>query len=99
MPPARTEVEYEITRSEFEEVWSASGRRLSKTRTVYNHNGHEVEVDEFPSGLLLAEVEFESVADAEAFTPPPEAEDVTGDISYTNAAIARRPYAKKLGQP
>jgi CYTH domain-containing protein/CHAD domain-containing protein len=89
----RTELEWSITRQEFEAAWPHTDRqRIEKTRHMIPFGGHVIELDVFGGdldGLVVAEVEFDSSSDCDDFEPPawfgPE---VTDDGRYTNASLA-----------
>lgn len=94
---AREEYEIELSDAQFRVLWPATaGRRLEKTRhQVGLDHGLVVEVDVYAGhleGLIVAEVEFLSVAAAAAFESPdwfgPE---VTGDERYANHSLATTP--------
>ena len=90
----RLEEEIEITAQQLEALWPATeGRRLEKRRFYVPLDGLTAEVDVYGGpldGLITAEVEFESVADSEGFDPPPWfGEEITGDPSYANQALAK----------
>lgn len=92
----RTEVTVPLTAEQFDALWPlTAGRRLRKRRWVLPADDIdvEVEVDAFDGdldGLLLAEVEFDSVAASRAFVPPDWfGADVTDDERYRNAMLAR----------
>ncbi|HZM31432.1 MAG TPA: CYTH domain-containing protein [Acidimicrobiales bacterium] len=89
----RAEVEVEIGAADFDELWAlAPGRRIDKTRYPVPADGHTAEVDVYAgplAGLIVAEIEFASREEAEAFTPPAWCGDeLTGDPSWSNAALA-----------
>jgi adenylate cyclase len=89
----RTEVEVEIDRASFDELWClAADRRIEKTRYRLPVGGHTVELDVYAGaleGLLVAEVEFASREEAEAFVRPPWfGDELTGDPRWSNAALA-----------
>ena len=97
----REELEVEIDPALFAELWPLTeGRRIAKTRRREAlGGGREAEIDEYAAelaGLLVAEVEFGTVEESQAFDPPswlgPE---VTGDRRYANRslAVAGRPPA------
>jgi CYTH domain-containing protein/CHAD domain-containing protein len=89
----RTELEWSITRQEFDAAWPHTDRqRIEKTRHLIPFGDHVIELDVFGGtldGLVVAEVEFDSIAASDAFDPPawfgPE---VTDDGRYTNASLA-----------
>lgn len=90
---SRIEEELELDRSAFDALWPLTeGKRIRKTRYVLPHDGLELEVDVFEGeleGLVLAEVEFESDSEADAFEPPGWfGEEVTGDDRYLNESLA-----------
>jgi CYTH domain-containing protein len=91
----RTEVERSLTDEETDALWPhTAGRRLEKVRHRVDAGGHTAEVDVYGGalqGIVVAEVEFASTADAEAFTPPAWfGEELTGRREWSNAAMARR---------
>jgi adenylate cyclase len=89
----RVEEEIEVDRDVFESLWALTeGRRIAKTRHVFQHGDLEIELDVFGgalSGLRIAEVEFPDEDSADAFDPPawfgPE---VTGNRRYLNETLA-----------
>jgi CYTH domain-containing protein/CHAD domain-containing protein len=90
----RLELEWPIRRAEFDAAWPhTAGQRVVKTRHRLALDGHDVEIDVFGGeldGLVLAEVEFGSMADLEAFEPAAWfGDEVTDDGRYSNAALAR----------
>ena len=100
----RTELEWPLTRAQFDAAWSATrGRRIHKTRHRVVLDAHTVEVDVFHDdldGLLLAEVEFDSDDALVAFEPPAWfGAEVTDDVAYTNAALAVNAERGQPGQP
>jgi len=90
----RAEHEIELTPAQYAELWPlTAGRRLTKRRCEIFHAGRTLEIDVYGgknSGLVVAEVEFESAEAARAFVPP---EWFAGDISerpeYSNRNLAR----------
>jgi CYTH domain-containing protein/CHAD domain-containing protein len=89
----RTELEFPLTPDQFAAAWEQTGgRRIHKTRHRLAFGDHQVEIDVFLgdlTGLVLAEVEFESDASMTAFEPPAWfATEVTDDVAYTNASLA-----------
>lgn len=89
----RREVEIDLTPAQFETLWPlTAGRRIEKRRYPIPYEGHIIELDVYAgtlAGLITAEVEFESVEAASAFTPPAWlGRDVTDDLRYTNQCLA-----------
>lgn len=96
----REEFELPLTKNQFKALSAkAEGRAIGKTRYRIPYGNYTIELDIFEppfDPLVLAEVEFESVEEANAFTPPAWfGEDVTNENEYTNAAIS----AKRLALP
>lgn len=99
----RSELEWVIDRADFEALWPATaGRRIDKVRFCVGVDGGPdgprdlvAEVDVFHGdleGLVLAEVEFETVDMMRRFVPPSWfGAEVTDDVSFTNAALSTRP--------
>lgn len=90
---SRAEVENEIGMFQFEELWpETEGKRVEKRRYEIEHEGFLIELDVYSgslSGLVVAEVEFGSEEDAEAFIPPSWfGEEVTHDVRYKNKNLA-----------
>ena len=71
---ARRELETGLTPEQFQALWPGTeGRRLRKDRYRLDYEDHTVEIDVYHEplrGLLLAEVEFDSKKEADAFEPP-----------------------------
>jgi CYTH domain-containing protein len=89
----REESEIYLTAEQFSALWPVTqGRRIEKRRHLFQERGATVEIDVFLNdleGLVLAEVEFGSLADAEAYRPPPWlGAEVTGVPEFTNAHLA-----------
>ncbi len=70
----------------------ADGKVIEKTRYLIPYGKYTIELDVFKGDLaplIIAEVEFESVDEAETFTPPEWFDkDVTGDASYQNSNLS-----------
>jgi len=91
---SRVEEEIEIDERQFWSLWHLTeGARLEKTRYYIPFGCHTVEFDVFRGnleGLTLAEVEFNSVADAGGFDPPDWfGREVTEEGRYGNGSLAR----------
>ena len=89
----RGEIELPITGDEFDALWPATrDARVVKTRHVVPVGERRAEVDVFSedlAGLVLVEVEFDSVDAAEAFEPPAWfGQEVTGVAGWNNASLA-----------
>ncbi len=92
----RDEVEVEISPEQFEALWPLTdGQRLSKRRrrVPLDEGDLVAEVDTYEEGLeglVVAEVEFGSESEADAFEPPPWlGAEITGDQRFANQELAR----------
>jgi adenylate cyclase len=88
----RQETEVDLSEAQYLALWPATvGRRLTKDRYRLPQG---IDVDVYTgalSGLIVAEVEFASEADAAAFVPPAWfGSDVTADLDYKNHRLATR---------
>jgi CYTH domain-containing protein len=90
----RTEEEIDLDPDEFARLWPLTeGRRVEKRRYLIPVGaGHTAELDVYEgdlAGLVTAEVEFGSEADAGAFEPPGWfGTEVTGDVRFNNQRLA-----------
>ena len=71
----------------------ADGNIISKKRHLISCPPYTIELDVFEAPfapLVIAEVEFPSLEEAKAFTPPEWfGEDVTGDYHYSNSYLSQ----------
>jgi CYTH domain-containing protein len=89
----RTELEWPITRREFDAAWPhTDGQRIEKHRHMIPFGDHVIELDVFAGdleGLVVAEVEFDSISASDDFEPPIWfGTEVTDDGRYSNASLA-----------
>lgn len=90
----REEFELPLTRQAYEGLLAkADGVVIRKTRYCVPWEGHTIELDVFDpphAPLVIAEVEFSSVEQAWAFTPPDWFDrDVTEDPAYSNSNLSK----------
>jgi adenylate cyclase len=89
----RDEYEYEIPLIDGLEMLQKCKIKLEKIRTVLKPVGANftIDVDRYPNGLVVAEVEFKSLEDCKNFVPinwfGPE---ITGDKFYSNITLAKQ---------
>ena len=73
-------------------IVKSDGKIITKKRYLIPYDKYTIELDVFENdyqGLIIAEVEFESMDEAVSFTPPEWfGEDVSKDKNYTNAHLA-----------
>lgn len=95
---ARAEYEYGIPLEEASEMLNnlCVSSVVEKTRYLVVYEGFSWEIDEFSgenNGLIVAEIELESITQPFAM-PPWLGKEVTDDPRYYNAMLAKTPYAK-----
>ena len=75
-------------------VAKADGNVISKKRYLIPCDPYTIELDIFAAPfapLVIAEVEFPTLEEAKAFTPPEWfGEDVTGDYHYSNSYLSQQ---------
>lgn len=81
----RLEYEYEIPISDGYELLHSTEYRLQKTRYSTIHKGNQVDIDVYPDGMKVVEIEYE---DELVDIPDYCGEEVTGNDKYSNIAIA-----------
>jgi adenylate cyclase len=89
----RVQTEVALSAEQFDAMWPhTQGRRLVKQRYEVPRGPHVIELDVFGGsleGLIIAEVEFETVEEAGGFDPPGWfGEEVTDDARYQNRNLA-----------
>ncbi len=89
----RLETEVELSRKQFDSLWpQTESRRVAKIRYEIPYGGHLIELDVFHGvleGLIIAEVEFRSLAESAVFKPPGWfGKEVTEDAEYRNRSLA-----------
>lgn len=94
----RTEIEFPISAEVFERLWSLpAAEALDKVRATVWAGAAEATVDTYSGTLAplrVVEVEFPTLADAAAFTPPDWfGAEVTGQKPFGNRALAGRAAA------
>lgn len=92
---AREEYNLPLTKQAYEHLLpKCDGNVISKKRYLIPLLPYQIELDVFAApfdNLVIAEVEFPSVEEANAFTPPDWFDtDVTYDSSYHNSTLSRR---------
>jgi len=90
----REEHEISLMPGQFHALWPlTAGRRLVKRRHEIPYSGRTIEIDIYAgsnTGLVVAEVEFESEQAARDFVPPEWfGEDISDRPEYSNTNLAR----------
>lgn len=94
---AREEYNLPLTKDSYEHmIKKADGNIISKTRYLIPYDKYTIELDEFKAPfapLLLAEVEFDSIEEANAFSAPKWfIEDVTENREYHNSNMSQKKF-------
>jgi adenylate cyclase len=89
----RSEIQKEISAEEFASHWDKTlGKRVEKLRYRIPYGAHIIDFDVYQGprkGLMIAEVEFSSLREAELFVPPPWfGREVTEDAAFKNCNLA-----------
>jgi len=89
----RKEIEIALMPEQFQKLWPlTTGKRIKKIRYKMAYENHLIEIDVFQNdlkGLLLAEVEFNSLTEMQTFIPPDWfGAEVTTDKHYKNQSLA-----------
>lgn len=81
----KEEFEYEIPMADAEQLYSMAKYKLEKTRYSTTFNGNTVDMDVYPDGKMVVEIEYE-----EELTDLPEycGEEVTGKSEWSNIQMA-----------
>lgn len=87
------EVELPLTEESYSNLKKKiDGKMITKERYIIPYGERTIELDCFHGsyeGMILAEVEFQSIQEAECFEKPEWfGENVSGDCRYTNAYLA-----------
>ena len=98
----RSEHEISIDRQQFETLWPETlGKQIEKSRWSWQLDTHTYELDVFAgvlNSLVLVEVEFSSIEQANSFQPADWfGREVTTEKCYKNKALAMNPNAIELG--
>lgn len=95
---AREEYNLPLTPEAYKHLLAkADGNIIAKHRyEIPDGTGKTIELDIFDgvfSGIVLAEVEFESVEEAQSYTPPDWfSADVTNDCNYHNSNMSKKKF-------
>lgn len=92
---AREEYNLPLNKESFEHlIKKADGIVIKKTRYLIPFDPYTIELDVFHNELaplIMAEVEFPSIEEANSFTPPDWfLEDVTNDPKYHNSNMSKK---------
>jgi adenylate cyclase len=89
----RDEYEYEIPLKDGLEMLGKCKHRLEKIRTTLSPLGYEytIDIDTYPNGITVAEVEFKTQEDCDNFKPIDWfGREITGEKTYSNITLAKQ---------
>jgi CYTH domain-containing protein len=89
----RDEYEYKIPFSDGKEIYNKCEMKVEKKRsTIKPYKApYIIDIDTYPNGLIVAEVEFKSVKESENFVPFNWfGKEITGQKSYSNITLAKQ---------
>ena len=94
---SREEYNLPLTKEAYETLASkADGNVIKKTRLIIPYEKYTIELDVFKAPfdyIRMAEVEFESIDEANAFTSPDWfIKEVTNDTNYHNSTMSRMEF-------
>lgn len=89
----RKETEVKLSEAQYSELWVTTiDKRVEKIRYEIPCKEHTIELDLYTGtleGLIVAEVEFSGISDAQEFSKPDWfGEEVTNDSNYKNKNLA-----------
>ncbi len=83
---SKYEFEYLIPKEEGFKLYDLSEFKLEKNRFVTVFNNHKVDIDIYPSGLSIVEIEFDEFLND---IPDYCGEEITGQKKYSNIFLAK----------
>ena len=99
----RLEVENELSKEDFEELWKVTnGRSLMKRRYYLPFQNWMIEIDQYKGileGLWVAEIEFDDITESNLFNTPAWMDrEVTFDKRFKNQSLAQLRDANFVNQ-
>jgi adenylate cyclase len=89
----RDEYEYEIPLLDGLEILGKCKFKLEKVRNIISPHNHQyvIDIDTYPNGLVVAEVEFKTKEDFDNFKPLDWfGKEITGVKEYSNITLAKQ---------
>lgn len=85
------EYEYKIPMAEGREIYGKTINRVEKKRLSFKRNKVHYDVDSYPNGLIIVEVEFTSIQQQALWEKPSWiGQEVTGYEEYSNVVLAKQ---------
>lgn len=93
----RDEFEYGIPLKDANEMYIKCNFWLEKTRYVTQHQNFHVDIDKYNNGLIVAEIEFDTLKQSIKFDKFPDyfGEEITGMKKYSNILMAQENFNNK----
>jgi len=87
----RDEFEYKIPLEDGKVIYSKCKLQVEKNRLSFNSGSEHYDVDTFPNGFVVVEVEFKSLTTMAAWNKPSWlGKEVTNDSKYSNITLAKK---------
>ena len=94
----RDEFEYEIDAEDAISMYEKCEDKLEKIRMKNSNNKEEYDLDEYPNGLRVIEVEFKSVDAMKNWVKPGWfGKEITTDSEYSNIVLAKKKMSFENG--
>lgn len=89
----RDEYEYEVPLNDGKEMLSKCEYVIEKYRSTFKpeNMNYSIDIDTYPHGITVAEVEFENETDSKNFEPLEWfGKEITGNKTYSNITLAKK---------
>lgn len=87
----RDEFEYVIPIEDGKEIYLKCDNKLEKKRLSFKKNKYHYDIDTYPNGLVVLEVEFDNIIDMNLWVKPDWiGEEVSGKSEYSNIVLAKQ---------
>lgn len=87
----RDEFEYEIPMKDGKQMYSKCTMSLEKHRLTFERFGETYDVDTYPNGIIVVEVEFKSLAKLKKWVKPSWiGEDISNNSKYSNITLSKK---------
>jgi adenylate cyclase len=85
------EFEYKIPKEDGRAIYAKTTNRVEKKRLSFNRNKVHYDVDSYPNGIIIVEVEFKSIHQMALWEKPSWiGDEVTGFEQYSNVVMAKQ---------
>lgn len=84
----KDEFEYSVPLEDANEMYKKAEKKLEKTRYKTKYNGNTIDIDVYPDGLKVVEIEYQNEL-KKSDIPDYCGQEVTGMSKYSNTNIAK----------